>query len=292
MESKRSSKSTDQGSEAKLPDPHEADGFRQFLKDWAAWKKRTSPTFSLRQFAQRAGFQSHTFLPKVIDGSRNLAEDSASRIAQVLGLSKANERFFVTLVRHDQCEDEMERERLFAELSAMRRVRFRRKIGAAQADYYDQWYYPVLRQLAPCLGTDPDPAWIGEQLVPPVSAALVRKALTDLEAMGMLVREDGRWVAPDSIVSVDALPRAAKIKGRRDILVKGMESLHRFGPEERSTRCLLLGLSEDARKEVLEVLNEAAGRCIEIAARDQNPDKIWQVVLQAFPVTQSTGRKP
>lgn len=289
MESKRKAKSTERGSGAKAPDPHEADGFRQYLKDWTSWKKRTSPTFSLRQFAQRAGFQSHTFLPKVIDGSRNLAEDSAERIAQVLDLTEADRRFFVLMVRHDQCEDEQERERLFVGLSAMRRVRFQRKIGAAQANYYDQWYYPVLRQLAPCLGDDPDPSKLGELLVPPVSGELVRDALADLESMGLLVREGARWVAPDSVVSVDALPRAVKIKGRRDILVKGMESLHRFGPEERSTRCILLGLSEASRKEVLDVLNEAARRCMEIAARDETPDKIWQVALQAFPVSQSVG---
>lgn len=287
MESKRNAKSKDQGSGVNAPDPHEADGFRQFLKDWTAWKKSVSPTFSLRQFAQRAGFQSHTFLPKVIDGSRNLAEDSTQRIAQVLGLSKAEERFFVLLVLHDQCEDELERERLFVELTAMRRIRFQRNIGAAQANYYDQWYYPVLRQLAPCLGDDPDPAKIGEFLVPPVSGALVSEALADLETMGMLVRDGNRWRAPDSVVSVDALPRAVKIKGRRDILVKGMESLHRFGPDERSTRCILIGLSEAARKEVLDVLNEAASRCIEISARDDHPDKIWQVVFQAYPMTRS-----
>lgn len=289
MESKRNLKSTERGSGAKAPDPHQADGFRQFLKDWTVWKKSTSPTFSLRQFAQRAGFQSHTFLPKVIDGSRNLAEESAQRIAQVLGLSKADERFFVLMVRHDQCEDEQERERLFLDLSAMRRVRFQRKIGAAQANYYDQWYYPALRQLAPCLGDDPDPARMGDLLVPPVGAALVRKALADLETMGLLVREGKRWLAPDSVVSVDALARAVKIKGRRDILVKGMESLHRFGPEERLTRCILIGLSEGARQEVLEVMNEAARRCMEIAARDEKPDKIWQVALQAFPLTRSVG---
>lgn len=290
MESKRKVKSEVGRSGEKPPDPHEADGFRQFLKEWVAWKKGHSQTFSLRQFALRAGFQSHTFLPKVIDGSRNLADDSIQRVASVLGLSKAEERFFALMVRHDQAEDESERDRLFVELSALRRLRFQRRIGSAQANYYDQWYYPVLRQLAPGLGDDPDPARMGELLVPPVPPAQVRKALADLESMGLLVRDGAKWVAPDSVLSVDSLPRAVKMKGRHDILVRGMESLHRFGPEERSARCLLIGLSEEGHREMLEVLDQAARRCLEIAARDDHPNKIWQIVLQAFPATRTCAK--
>lgn len=269
----------------KQPDPHEAVGYRKYLAEWIVWKKSTSAKFSLRQFASKAGFSSHSYLPKVIDGTRKLSEESAQQVSSALGLTGTDERFFLLLVRHDQCEDEVTREKLFAKLSAMRKVRFQRKLGAAQSNYYDQWFYPVLRQLAPWIQKNADPAKIGDMLDPPVSGAAVRQALSDLVEMGMLAERDGRWVAPDSIVSVDNLPRAVRIKGRHDILVKGMESLHRFGPEDRSTRCLLLGLSESGGGEVLEVMNDAARRCLEIAARDEHPEKIWQMVFQLFPVT-------
>lgn len=266
------------------PDIFEATGYRHYLSQWTAWKKASSRSFSLRQFAARAGFSSHTFLPKLLDGTRNLTPQSADQVASALGLFPAQARFFLLLVEHDQCDHPTRRDMLFEQLSAVRRIRNRRRLGSAQADYYDRWHVPVLRQLAPLI--DPcDPARIGELLTPPVPASEVRKALATLESIGLLQREGSRLIASDSMVDVDRLPLSAKSKGRHDILQKGIESLHRFPAEERTTRCLLLGLSRKGIEEVQQVLDDAARRCLEIAARDERPVQVAQIVLQSFPVT-------
>ncbi|MCB9496529.1 MAG: TIGR02147 family protein [Fibrobacteria bacterium] len=267
------------------PNLLDATGFRLYLRDWCAWKRTASRSFSLRQFAQRAGFSSHAFLPKILDGERNLTEESIDRVAGALGLDPSRSRLFRIMVLHDQETDEVRRESLYRRLEAARKVKDRRRLGELQAGYYDRWYYPVLRHLAPLDFWKGDFAALGRQLVPPVGAAEVRKALAELERMGLLSRNGDAWQAPDSIVAVERLPASSRNRGRHDILVKAMESLHRFAPDQRSTRCLLLSLSDRGWGEVGEILDEAARRCLEVAARDEAPSRIGQVVIQRFPLT-------
>lgn len=267
------------------PDLFESQGFRQFLSEWTVWKKRSARSFSLRQFAARAGFSSHAFLPKVLDGSRNLTEESAEQVATAIGFKPAQARFFRLLVRHDQAETPGERDQLRARLDSLRRVHHRRRLGHAHAAYYEHWYLPALRHLAPTAAWGADPARLGALLVPPVPAADVRKGLQILCDLGLLSRDGTRYLPTDTMVSVDSLPRAARAQGRHDILQKGIESLHRFDPEDRLARCVLLGLSEDGLREVREILDDAARRCLEVAARDEDPVRICQAVVQMFPLT-------
>lgn len=267
------------------PDLFDSPGYRAYLRAWSAWKKASSRSFSLRQFAQRAGFSSHSFLPKLLDGSRNLTEASLEPVIAALDLNQAQARFFRLLVMHDQAAIPEEREALHERLCAMRRVRHRRRLGNAQANYYDRWYYPVLRHLAPHAACGDDPARLGALLDPPVPTQEVREALDELVQMGLLERRDGRLKTTDSVINVDLLPHSVKAKGRYDILQKGIESLHRFAPEERFSRCALLSLDEDGWNEARDILDDAARRCLEIAARDQKPVRVGQVVVQLFPLS-------
>lgn len=202
-----------------------------------------------------------------------------------LGLNQTQARFFRLLVRHDQATDPVEREHLHERLCALRRVRHRRRLGLAQANYYDHWYYPVLRNLAPHVSCPDDPARIGALLDPPVGGGDVAKALAELAQMGLLEHIHGRWHMTDSVINVDHLPHSTKSKGRHDILQKGIESLHRFAVEERFARCTLLALDDGGWDEVRSILDDAARRCLEVAARDQKPRRIAQVVVQLFPLS-------
>ena len=267
------------------PDLYGCREYRMFLKEWCDWKKQTSRNFSFRQFAMKAGFSSHAYLPKVLDGSRNLSDDSADQISEAIGLAPAKARFFKLLVRHDQSADEMVKAGLRVKLDSLRKVQSRRRLGADHSAYFSHWYYPVLRNLAPFLDPGDSPAGIGGMLVPPISEEEARRALADLEAMGLLERKDGRWCSSDSIIGVDRIPIPARAKARQDILQKGIESLDRFSPEVRHTHCALLALSEQGWKEVRALLSDAVQQSLEIAARDAHPTRISQVVVQLFPTT-------
>ena len=52
------------------------DDYRKFLKDWYNNAKASRGSFSFRTFSKRAGFKSTNIFKLVMDGDRNLTEES------------------------------------------------------------------------------------------------------------------------------------------------------------------------------------------------------------------------
>ena len=55
--------------------------YRAYLRDMYAFLKRARKGFSYRSFSRAAGFKSQSVLKQLIDGERNLADDSIARVA-------------------------------------------------------------------------------------------------------------------------------------------------------------------------------------------------------------------
>jgi len=65
----------------------------------------------------------------------------------------------------------------------------------------------------------------------------------------------------------------------------GKESLERFSPDQRHVSGLTLSLSKQAFVEVRDLIEGLRKRCIEIADNDREISQVYQINVQAFPVT-------
>ena len=65
--------------------------------------------FSFRRFSKRAGYQSPNFLKLVIDGQRNLSDDSIAKFAGAFELGPRETRDFSHLVRFNQARSDQEK---------------------------------------------------------------------------------------------------------------------------------------------------------------------------------------
>lgn len=72
--------------------------YRIFLKDFFDYSKEKNGKFSFRFFAQRAGFNSGSILKLVIDGKKNLTNESINKISNGFKLKKREYEFFEKLV--------------------------------------------------------------------------------------------------------------------------------------------------------------------------------------------------
>src|SRR5689334_20356290 len=48
--------------------------YREYLRDFIAFQKSVNRRFSLREFARRSSFSSHSYLKYILDGKRNLSK--------------------------------------------------------------------------------------------------------------------------------------------------------------------------------------------------------------------------
>lgn len=265
--------------------------FRLFIAEAMEEKRKQSKAFSLRAFASKSGFSSHTFLPKVISGSRNLASDSARKVGIALGLKGSDLRYFETLVDYNQCLDEDERSRLYRELMGIYAARNKQPLDDRHSQYYDFWYFPVVRHLAAYAPWKNNYAKLAEMVAPPITEEQAKDAVNCLVELGLLRKDDeGSWSVNSNTINVDKIPLVARTKGRRDILLRGLDAQERFSAQERFTYCALLSMNESSKENVITLLRDAGKKSIEEASQDQGVNRVYQAVLQLFPVSQKWGK--
>lgn len=268
-----------------MPDIFSHDDHRAYLAEAIEDLRRHRRGFSLRWLAQKCGFSSHTFLPKVIAGERNLAPETIERVGAGLGLKGTRLQCFRLLVAWNLEENGSKKAELKMRLDGVRSVGRKKHLEGRQARYYDTWYHPVIRQVAVWADWNGDWDRLGSLLDPPVGGAEAKESIELLVQLGLLEQVEGRYVSAHPTINVDRLPPAAKRRGRHEILRRGMDSLLRHPAEERHTTCLLLAMSEDSYKQATEILADAARRCLSLAAADPRVDRVWQMALQIFPAS-------
>jgi len=258
--------------------------YRAFLKavldDWKVTRKQ----FSLRWFADRAGFSSHSFVGLVIAGKRNLGPDGAEKVARILKLKGPSLDYFKTLVHHNQAETAKEREETLEAMKKARAARDAKKLGKEHWRYYDRWETPVVRELATWTKDGLEPAKLGEMLTPPLKADRVRESLDLLLELGLLRRDGERWIADDAVVSAADIPGQVLREARTQYLLRAIEASEKLPPTERHASWSILSTSRKSFDEISRLLDEARQRCLAEAIADPDVDGVYVVSLQAFPV--------
>ena len=258
--------------------------YRAFLKavlsDWKATRKH----FSLRWFADRAGFSSHSFVGLVVSGKRNLGPEGAEKVARILKLKGPPLDYFKTLVRHNQAETAQEREETLEAMKKARAARDAMKLGREHWRYYDRWEIPVVRELAAWSREGTEPSKIGEMFQPPLKVERVREALDLLLELGLLRRDGERWVADDAVVTASEIPGQVVREARTQYLLRAIEASERLPVTERHASWAVLATSRRTLDEIFRLLDEARQKCLSEAVADPDVDGVYVVNLQAFPI--------
>jgi uncharacterized protein (TIGR02147 family) len=258
--------------------------YRAFLKSSLDHWKSTRKQFSLRWFADRAGFSSHSFVGLVIAGKRNLGPDGVEKIGRIFKMKGPSLDYFRTLVRHNQAETAKEREETLELMKKARGARDGKRLGKEHWKYYDRWETPVVRELATWTTAGVEPAKLGEMFVPPLKAERVRESLELLQEVGLLRQEDGKWVTDDAVLSAMDVPGQVLREARTQYLLRSIEAAERLPPSERHASWAVLSASKKTLDEVFRLLDEARQNCLAEAVADPEVDGVYVVSLQAFPV--------
>ncbi len=258
--------------------------YRAFLKSVLDHWKATRKQFSLRWFADRAGFSSHSFIGLVIVGKRNLGPDGVEKIGRIFKLKGPSLDYFRTLVRHNQAETPKEREETLEAMKKARGARDARRLGREHWKYYDRWETSVVRELATWTKDGTDPERLGDMFVPPLKAERIRESIELLQEVGLLRREGDKWVADDAVVSATDIPGQVLREARTQYLLRAIEASERLPPSERHSSWAVLAASRKTLDEVFRLLDEARQNCLAEAVADPEVDGVYVVSLQAFPV--------
>lgn len=168
--------------------------YRDFLRDSYAEAKSTNPAFSYRYFARKAGFSSPNFLKLVIDGKRNLTQDSTQRFAKVFKLRLRERKFFELLVQFNQSNNPEEQSYYYEQLLSFPEYAKAHQLAEAEYEYLTNWFNPVIQDLANLEDFNESPVWIASRLRGSIKEAQAVEALKVLQRLGLLERDENNFL--------------------------------------------------------------------------------------------------
>ena len=270
----------------------EYEDYRKFLMDYFREQKRLRKTFSHRYFARIAGFSSPSYFNSIATGKVNLTCKSLPKMLKGLGLGKKASEYFKALVHLNQASDPSEKQRYRMEIERIRRRTCLYRLEEKRAQYLSEWYNQVLREAAALADWGGDFSRLGKLLIPPVSASKAEAAVKLLCEMELLRKtEDGRYLQTDAGVSVEGLPAAMIRRARRQMAELGIDAAERLEADERYVAHTTMTVSRETYLKITEILDKARTETIELALSDSQPEKVFEMMLQLFPLTGELNAK-
>lgn len=264
------------------------DDYRKFLRGWYLAQKRSRRSFSFRAFSERAGFHSTNFFKLVMDGDRNLTEESLAKFVIGLDLNKQEQDFFRNLVFFNQAKTHEEKDLYYHRLIQSHKFGQLKPIEKRQYDYYSNWYHSVVRELVASREFDGTPEWIAQRVFPPIAPAQVQKTIELLDQLGFIEKVGDRWRQADTILTTGPEVKSHVIMNyHRNILELSREILDKVPQEERDISTMTLGVSKDRISELKKRVREFRKEILKLVSEEVSPEEVVQLNIQLFPLTRA-----
>lgn len=266
--------------------------YRSYLKDWYEAQRKGSH-ISLRLFSKKAGFTSPNYLKMVMDGDRNLTDESLDKFILALDLNKQEQEFFSNLVHFNQAKKHEEKDKYYQRILQSRKFHQLKPIEREQYEFYSSWYHPVVRELLTAGNHELSADEIAMRLFPAVTSQQVRKSIELLERMRFIARDkEGHWQQTTPVVTTGAESNALTLLNYHlNILDIAKEILNHIAPEQRDISALTLGLPAEKLPMLKKRLQEFRREILEMAATDSKTEKVVLLTMQMMPVTIDKGDK-
>ncbi len=267
--------------------------YRAFLRDYYL-EGKARRGLSYRALSRRIGLKSSNFFKLVLDGSRNLSQETAGRFARASGLEDDARRYFLALVRSAHGRTPEARREAHAQVIGVRRYRRTRSLEAHHAAYHSTWYLPAIRELVVSRSFREDPAWIARTLVPNITPGEAREALETLLLLGLLVRDaDGALRQGETLVSTGPETTGRNVAAyHRTMLQLAATSLDRIPATQRDVSSLTLCLGRDGLRRVKDRVQRFRRERLELSATEEQPDQVVQLNFQLFPLSTAEEEGP
>jgi uncharacterized protein (TIGR02147 family) len=223
----------------------------------------------------------------LIRGTKNLSEASAQRIAAVLNFSNRETDYFCLLVGFTQARDSETKNRFYASMIDLKKRLKIMRITEEQYAYYLKWYHPVIRSLVSKVNWNDDFARLAKKLLPPISATEAKRSVALLLKLGFIEKDAlGKWTQKSDAVSTGGEVQSLNIVNYHKQVTKLAEDAFERTPRElRDIASLTMGINKDDVRLIKTKLQEFRKQLMEIARASENPDRVYQLNFQLFPVS-------
>ena len=261
------------------------DDFRKFMQDYFEEQKKMRSVFSPRFFAAKAGFSSSSYCLNVIRGRFNLTHKSIEKISKAMDFEPLQKEYFEALVQYNQAEQVDIREQAWKQILQIRKqIEFTHVTTREQA-YFSKWYYPIIRELAVDLDWHEDYRVLARSLTPQITTEEARKAVKNLLEWGLLKKEGDRYELTSQMLDAAEIPPIALRQIRHEYIQHAIGAVESMPKDERFATFTTLAMSKNSYDYAVEILEDARKKIIARASNDTNVERIYEMMLVAFPMS-------
>jgi uncharacterized protein (TIGR02147 family) len=260
--------------------------FRAFLKDYYE-EKKASEGYTYRDFSKSAGMNSSSWLLHLIKGTKNLSNNSIGKVAKTLGLTGSEAEYFEVLVHFTQAKDTNTSDYFYRKMLACRKSLNCARLSEDQYDYYKKWYHPVIRSLVSKVRFGTDYKLLASKLIPQITPAEAKVSVALLARLGLIKKDgSGNWIQAEPIISTgDEVLSLNVVNYHKQVSRLAEDAFDRSVREERDISALTLGISAEAFNRIKARIQSFRKEIMEIAGESDDPDRVFQMNLQFFPVS-------
>ena len=268
------------------PDILQYTNYRVFLHDYYAYKKSTSPAFSLRFFAAKAGLSSHAHLKLVMDGKRNITKNTVVKIIQGLGFADERAQYFENLVFFNQAQTDKEKAFYYGKLVRSTPGSRLHKMDRAQFRIFTEWYHSVIREMAELAGFNPAPEWISRRLGNKISPSEAAESLKLLTTLGLLSRTANGYRQAQNLITTDDEVNDLLVKEyHRQMLSAAKDALEDVPAEKRDISAVTFAIRRKDFPSLKKHLQLMRKELLDFSCEAGTGEDVVQVNIQLFPLT-------
>ncbi len=260
--------------------------FRILLKDLFEAKKKENPRYSYRVLAKKAGFKSAGYFGNLLSGKCNLSLTMAYKLAEAFNLKKDEEDYFVTLVMFNLAQTVTEKMKYHQKLVSLKRAELK-TLEERQYEYFGEWYYIAIREILDCYRFKGDFKELAKTLVPAITPAQAKAAITLLESLGMIQKNPfGYYEKVDAAVTTPDLWKSQAITFYQyQCLDLAKQSFDIWDRSLRDVSTLTVSISAEAFKKIQEKINQVQEDILLLAQNAKKADRVYQINFYSFPLT-------
>jgi uncharacterized protein (TIGR02147 family) len=261
--------------------------YRVYLKDAYVYEKSLKKYFSFRYFARITGFGSSGYLKMVMDGQRNISPSSIGLFSKAFRHGKKQAAYFEALVLCNQAKTDQARDLYMERLSNLQPSRAMTDLDRDKYEYFTQRHYVIIREMVALPDFKDDPAWIAKNLSPPMRPKSAQHALEVLERLGLIRKENGRWVQTDVVLSTPPeVPAIEIFQYHGQMLSLAKEALVKVSEGIRDITALTIPIQPELILEIKKKIQDFRQSIIDVVNRgSQEYHEVFQINVQMFPVT-------
>jgi uncharacterized protein (TIGR02147 family) len=259
--------------------------YRLLLKDLYEDRKSRDPKFSYRYIALHAGFTSAGFFSQVLSGKSNISLRTAVSLGKVFKLVGAELEYFENLVNLNQAKTQTDKQHFFQRLVSMKQGKAK-TLESGQYELFTKWYYLAVHEVLSYIRFKDDYKQLADTLVPRISVAEAKEAVRVLEELKLIRKRAGFFERVDTALTTgDAWKSLAITQFQLAALDLAKQSYDLVPGRHRSHSTLTLSLSEAEFRRIREDLSSMRKKILELARSAPNPDRVYQVTFNVFPLT-------